>query len=67
MSNSTTRLDAPKPVKYALAWAERALPSITNNPLAAKPQRVISDCTRALSDSSDSGLKVLNSGAITKG
>ena len=67
VSKKTTRLAAPKPVKYALAWAERRLPSITKKPLARKPQRCISDCTRATSAASASGSNLLNSGAINVG
>ena len=58
---------APSPVKKALPCALRLLPSITNNPLAAKPQRAIRACTRAFSDSSASGSNLLNSGMMTVG
>ena len=64
MSKNTIRFDAPKPVKYALPCAERRLPSITNSPFAAKPQRFISDSMRARSASSFSGSNLLKIGAM---
>ena len=60
-------LAAPKPVKYAFAWALRLLPSITNSPFAEKPQRSIKAVTRALRVSSSNGLNLLNKGAMNVG
>ena len=55
------------PVKNALPWPERLLPSILNTPLARNPQRCASDAMRAFSPSSASGSNLLNNGMMKLG
>src|SRR6185312_15156469 len=61
------RLWRPRPVKYALPWLERFEPSTTNTPEELKPQRVSNASRRVRSESSASGEKRLNSGAMNAG
>jgi hypothetical protein len=67
VSNRTIFRKRPNPVKKALAWRERLLPSIASILRVGKSVRSASAKRRSRNAPSGSGVNLLKSGMITAG